>query len=151
MLNIKKRLATIAVAGATAAVLTATGSVASASATSVHHIDVKCGKRQDVVKVKGHVYWSPINQPKFRICYDQAAFIPDFDGGDGHGKTKGKHWTDEISTGNFRVCVHDRNGAKYMLPKWFVWKPSGAFDMKGFRILNDHQHANNCLSYKKLS
>lgn len=126
MVNVTKRIARIAIAGAAVAVASATLSPAPASAAN----KIACGNRTDLVKVWWHNE-DQMHTPTHTSCYANAGFW-----------SKGFSsiiWTDQLSTGNNRVCVYDRNKDMFVLHKWLLYKPSTAFHMKAFRILTPKQ------------
>lgn len=154
MMNIKKSLAMIAIAGATTAAVSATLSAAPASATTqftkFHHVKkVECSNnRPDQVKITGHTDNDVKTEP-FEMCLVRWGHVTAFDQTDSLPSVT--RWTKTISTGNkYRFCVQDADGARYLLPKNFVWEPSKAFKMTSFRIIGPRQHAPNCSSYTKL-
>lgn len=116
MLKLKSTLTAVAVTGMAAAAVTATLSAAPASATN----QVDCGDRTDFVKIWYH---SEDGSQHYVSCFANAGWV---DWG---------AWTDQISTGNNAISVHDADGDAFTIAPWTVYNPINSFDMADFTVL----------------
>lgn len=115
-MNMKKKLTALAVTGAAVAAASATLSAAPASAANV----TDCGDRTDFVKIWYH---NEDGSQHYVSCFANAGWV------------EWGSWTDQISTGNNAISVHDADGDAFTLNKWTVYNPINSFDMADFTIL----------------